>query len=225
MYRSFQFLPIFAEQTNYNLVFNNYSRREVLMTDEVRQGENKLGCLPYAIGGCSFIPLVGALFGIAAIVWGIVRFKEGGWKLVALGGGGILVTILLYGAFFYFGFVQKGGVYDDLRAKMAKQSVVSAAKSVEFYKTTHGHYPVSLEEIEKGASPQERLYLYDPTFKPSLTELSSAKPKFFYYQLEPDQKRYYLLSEGPDGKPFTADDITPEFSDEELKNMGLKIRR
>jgi len=195
------------------------------MTQEAPQTGHRLGCLPYAIGGCSFIPLLGVLFGLIAIVWGILRRKEGGWKLVALGCGGIFVTILLYGALFYFGFVQKGGVYDELRTKMAKQNITTLAKSIEFYKTTHGQYPESLEELEKGATQQDRLFMIDPSFKPPLTALQSSKPQFFYYQLEPDHHHYYLLSVGPDGKPFTADDINPEFSDVELKHMGLKIRR
>jgi hypothetical protein len=36
---------------------------------------------------------------------------------------------------------------------------------------------------------------------------------------------YFLRSIGPDGIPFTADDILPSISEEERKNTGLKLER
>lgn len=50
----------------------------------------KLGTFPYVIGGMSFIPLIGILFGFVAIVWGLVTKKQGGKRLAAIGAGGIL---------------------------------------------------------------------------------------------------------------------------------------
>ena len=44
-----------------------------------------MGYLSYVIGGCSYIPLLGVLFGLVVIVWGIIRRKEGGYKLIAVG--------------------------------------------------------------------------------------------------------------------------------------------
>jgi hypothetical protein len=80
--------------------------------------ENKtLGCFPFVIGGLSFIPLLGVLFGLIAIVWGLSAWRGGGKKLALVGAAGIGFTILVYGALFYFGFAQRGGVYDDLRMK------------------------------------------------------------------------------------------------------------
>jgi hypothetical protein len=195
------------------------------MTEQAPQNtpQPSLGCLPYAIGGLSFIPLVGVLFGLVSVIWGIFKFKEGGWKLIIFGCLGILVTPIVYGAIFYFGFIQNGGIYDQLRSQLAEQSITSLTKNIEFYKNTHGQYPESLTVMKKNAELQDTLVIYDPSFKPPL--FKSSEPRLFYYQLEPDHKHYYLLGLGPDGKPFTADDITPKFSDEELKHMGLKIHR
>ncbi len=92
----------------------------------------KLGAFPFVIGGLSFIPLVGVLFGVAAIVWGLCTSRAGGRKLIILGGAGISFTVLLYGGLFYFGFVQRGGVYDELRTKLARtmpDSLVPAGES------------------------------------------------------------------------------------------------
>lgn len=73
------------------------------------------GCLPYAIGGASFIPLLGVLFGLVAIVWGIAQRAR---LLVVLGTCGILFSVLVYGALFYFGIFQRGGIFDKLRSQL-----------------------------------------------------------------------------------------------------------
>jgi hypothetical protein len=104
-----------------------------------------LGCLPYAIGGASFIPLFGVLFGIIAIIWGIARRA---WQLIALGVCGILFTVIAYGALFYFGMFQRGGIYDKLRAQLAVTMLNDAVKDIEFYKLQHGRYPATLNEAE-----------------------------------------------------------------------------
>ncbi|MGO9446630.1 MAG: hypothetical protein ACLPXB_17930, partial [Thiobacillaceae bacterium] len=108
----------------------------------------KLGTFPFVIGGMSFVPLVGVLFGIIAIVWGLVTKKLGGKRLAAIGAGGIGFTIVIYGALFYFGFAQRGGVYDDLRTKLAQTTINSLVQSIEFYKLQHGRYPESLKALQ-----------------------------------------------------------------------------
>lgn len=60
---------------------------------------------------------------IIAIIWGQVTKKLGGKKLAIIGMCGISFSIILYGLFFYFGFVQKGGVYDDLRNQLSKSTI------------------------------------------------------------------------------------------------------
>lgn len=126
----------------------------------VPQSQKPLGCLPYAIGGVSFIPLLGVLFGIIAVVWGIARRA---WALVALGACGIVFTIIVYGALFYFGMFQRGGMYDKLRSQLAVTMLNSAVKEIEFYKLQHGHYPASLSEAEPKDKMQMNNFI-DPTF-------------------------------------------------------------
>jgi hypothetical protein len=92
----------------------------------------KLGGLPFVIGGLSFIPLLGIPFGIAALIWGSTTNKIGGKKLALLGGAGILVTLTLYGSLYYFGFAKRGGIYDDLRTRLAQNSLNALVQAVEF---------------------------------------------------------------------------------------------
>jgi hypothetical protein len=179
-----------------------------------------LGYLPFVIGGASFFPLLGVPLGLIAIIWGLATNRKGRLALVLLGTGGILFTVVLYGSLFYFGFVKRGGIYDELRAKLAATNLQSLAKEIEFHKLQKGTYPATLEEL----LPRKKdsyVMIYDPT----QMRLGSMNPVPFYYELQPDKEHYYLLSIGPDQVPFTADDIVPPFSPEELAKMGLRIKK
>ena len=156
----------------------------------------------YAFGAASFIPLLGVVIGIIAIVLGLSSRKFGGRLLALLGAGGIAFSVVLYGSLFYFGFVQRGGIYDGLRAQMAQSTINELVPQVEFYRLQHGSYPPSLNALRKGATGQSMLMTFDP---------STPIPRPFHYERVGDD-HYYLFGLGPDGKPFTADDLQPTVS-------------
>jgi hypothetical protein len=183
----------------------------------IPQSQKPLGCVPYAIGGASFVPLVGVLFGIIAIIWGVARRAR---SLIVLGSCGILFTIIAYGVLFYFGMFQRGGIYDKLRSQLAVTMLNSAVKEIEFYKLQHGRYPASLSEAEPKDKMQMNSFI-DPTFM----QHRNTKETHFYYQLDPSGSFYYLRSVGPDGIPFTSDDILPTLTEDERKNTGLRLQR
>jgi hypothetical protein len=54
----------------------------------------------FAVAAMSFIPLVGVLFGIAAIVWGLSSHKKRGKAVAAVGAAGIASTVLRYSGLF-----------------------------------------------------------------------------------------------------------------------------
>jgi hypothetical protein len=183
----------------------------------IPQPQKPLGCVPYAIGGASFIPLVGVLFGVIAIIWGIARRAR---SLIVLGSCGILFTVIAYGALFYFGMFQRGGIYDKLRSQLAVTMLNSAVKEIEFYKLQHGRYPASLREAEPKDKMQMNSFI-DPTF----VRHKGTSDGRFYYELDPSGSFYYLRSVGPDGIPFTGDDILPTLTEDERKNTGLRLQR
>jgi hypothetical protein len=171
--------------------------------------ENKtLGCFPFVIGGLSFIPLLGVLFGLIAIVWGLSAWRGGGKKLALVGAAGIGFTILVYGALFYFGFAQRGGVYDDLRMKLAQSNLNSLVQSVEFYKLSHGEYPDSLETLKASSQKGsfESLYVIDPRIS------SAGKGDQYFYYRKVDADHYYLRGVAPDGKPFSPGALVPQIA-------------
>ena len=175
----------------------------------------KLGVFPFVVGGMSFIPLLGVVFGLIALVWGLVSAKRGGKLLAAMGAAGIAFTVLLYSALFYFGFAQRGGVYDDLRGQMAQNNLDSLVSTIESYQVQHGQYPASLAALQD-TLPQERsIILFDP-----LTSAISGQPEYFFYQ-RVGERQYHLRSLGADDKPFTDDDIVPHMPAQNGGNSGL----
>lgn len=182
-----------------------------------KRSEEKLGRYSYVLGGLSYIPLFGVLFGIFSIAWGLVSRKRGGLALALIGLGGIAFSGILYGGLFYFGFVQRGGVFDELRTRMAKSNLTSLVQSIEFYKLQNGRYPEGLEVLAKSVPKEQPVFIHDPSI-----EMAGKKSPYFHYQLTENGNAYYLLGVGPDGKPFTADDILPEIDTTKSGSIGFR---
>ena len=167
------------------------------------RSDRKPGKLAFVVGGLSFIPLIGVLFGLVAVAWGLVKWKSGGSKLALIGAGGIAFSFILFGGLFYFGFVQRGGIYDNLRTKLAQSDLNSLVPLIETYRLTHGSYPESLEAL-KVSLPKDSLgaaTLYDPRI---------SKQKQFFYYAKVGSDHYYLRGVAPDGKPFSPGSLAPE---------------
>lgn len=199
------------DQETYPDRFNEVNRLITeLMLDKnqnVAASRESTGCLGYVIGGMSFIPLVGVLFGVIAIIWG---FKVKSSKLKYLGSAGILFTVVLYSSLGYFGFVQENGVYDELRATMAKTQLTSAVQAIEFYKVQNGEYPDSLETLQKSLPENSMVFLYDST------QVNMDEAKLYYYKLI-NENSYHIRAYGRDGLINTEDDILPSA----IENVGL----
>ena len=179
----------------------------------------KLGVFPYVIGGVSFIPGIGIIFGIIAIIWGLATKKVGGKKLAIIGTCGIGFSIILYSSLFYFGFVQKGGVYDDLRIQLSKSTITSLVQAIEFHKTQTGQYPESLEALRKSMPDNSMVFVHDPTH----VQIGGI-PRYYHYELK-DQNHYYLLGVGTDEKPYTSDDLLPDIDLNQTSGVGLLIHQ
>ena len=179
---------------------------------------DRLGAFPFVVGGLSFIPLVGVLFGIAAIAWGLLTKRRGGKVLALMGLAGIGLTMTLYGGLFYFGAVQRGGVYDRLRAKMAQSNLDSLVPAVEFYKLAHGEYPESLEAL-RSSLPKDSFAALNVSDPRVISGGVFGQP-FYYKRVDPNH--YYLRGLAPDGKPFSSGALVPQMS-ASAAQLGLLI--
>ena len=188
------------------------------MPSQPANGEReKLGASAFVVAGLSYIPLIGVVFGIAAVVWGIVSRKTGRLRVALIGAGGIVFTIVLYGGLIYFGTVQRGGVYDRLRVQLAQQQLYVLTQAVEFYRQQYGAYPDTLQQLQATLPKQSLVMVFDPTdFR------FDGVSRYFYYE-RAGADHYYLRSVGPDGQAFTADDILPEITIAPNSKIGLLL--
>lgn len=185
------------------------------MSDE----NEKLGTLPFVLGGLSFIPLIGVIFGIITLIWGATTSKVGGRKLAMIGASGIAFTFIIYGSLFYFGVMQRGGVYDELRAQLGETTLTSLVQAIEFYKVQTGKYPENLEILRESLPENSLVFVFDPT-----DVQTGGEQRYFHYALEGDSS-YYLLGVGPDGVPYTSDDLIPKMEISPNSNIGLLIHK
>jgi hypothetical protein len=184
------------------------------------QEEPKVTLVEYILGFCSFIPVAGVVIGVIAIVFGALKFKAGGWKVVLLGVMGILFTIILYASIFFFALSGKNSMLDEVHRKMAQGNLRQCVLALEFYHQVHGEYPDKLEALGNSKQPFDMglVNFYDR----SEGLVKGMKHQLFYYEKTPDGIGYYLLGRGVDDKPFTGDDLFPELSPDELTHSGFK---
>src|SRR5665213_4312893 len=127
---------------------------------------NKITAGEYVIGFCSFIPVLGVVLGLVSVVLGALKFKVGGWKLIALGVSGISFTVVIYASFFLFIF--KGDAFKHNRGfeLLAKENLQTTLMAVEFYKQVHGQYPDQLGDmVDKTNNPYalSLIHISEPT--------------------------------------------------------------
>ncbi len=173
---------------------------------------NTLGIVSIVLGVVSFIPLIGLLTGIIAIVLGILAIKKEKSRLgiigLVLGIIGILITVGLYGGLFYFGFVQRGGVFDELRIKMVQeQQLPDTINAIEGYKARFGKYPEKIEDLKQISNDPWMIIDQLQVVKQAFGKQNASEKSYFYYENKGDT--YYLFSKGVDGQPFTQDDVFP----------------
>lgn len=171
---------------------------------EQQSQKSGLATASLILGLVSFIPLVGVLLGILAIIIGIVGLNNikkmglGGKKMatagIILGVLGIIFTFAMYGSLFYYGFVSKTGPFTEVKIKASEQILTQNAGALELYKKQNGQYPQSLDQATKAGFT---IFPSDHYLKP------------FFYKVSADGQSYELRSLGADGEYGTSDDILP----------------
>lgn len=188
-----------------------------------QQKSRTLGIVSIVLGAVSFIPLIGLFTGIVAIILGIIDIKKNKSRLgiigLILGILGIFITVGLYGSLFYFGFMQRGGVYDELRSQMvSERNLPNTVNTIEAYKARFGKYPDKIEDLKEISD--DPFVMTDPMqFVRNAFKSGGTEDDYFYYQNNGDT--YYLFSKGVDGQPFTEDDVYPKMIGA-LGNLGYR---
>jgi hypothetical protein len=162
----------------------------------------------YLWGLLGFIPNVGVISGLILLFKGIFQFRDR--ILVIIGASDILFTFVFWWIVTSVSF--HSTAFKTLEKEMARTELNTIFRYVEFYKTEHGVYPDSLEQMDL---KKNNVWINDP--------VQSCGPKhktinFFYRKVG---EKYWLFSVGPDGKPFTRDDIFPVMNPADSGKFGL----
>lgn len=177
----------------------------------------RLRRLPYAIGGLSFAPFVGFIFGSVAVVWGLALWKTTGKRLIVIGLVGMVFSFALQTGLYRFGFIGRDGIPAPARDALAQGALNALVPQIEAYKAKHGRYPKTLAALTRADAANDHVLIYDPTFAPS----SGQARRTFHYRPAKSRMAYYLLGVGTDGVPYTADDVLPN---PPSGPTGLKIK-
>jgi len=182
----------------------------------------KVGALAYSLAALSVLPVIGVVLGAMSITWGLNTRKAHGKRLSALAALGIAVSvgssILIYremGGLRLVERLERLDTFDLVRAGLARSALDRLVPAIEFYKVQYGSYPATLDDLEASLPRDSGFLIVDP-----MTVRTGRMPaNFFYRRVDPDH--YYLRSVGPDGIPFTADDIVPSIEALPGSNLGL----
>lgn len=140
-----------------------------------------------------------------------------GKTLVRIGVYGVVGVISLCILFIHFGFLRRGGVYDNLRTQLGVNVITSLVSEIELYNTQNGKYPETLEAFHKSLPDTgNTVFVFDPT------RVAMGKQRYFHYELV-DKSHYYLLGVGADEKPYTSDDVLPDIELKKNSKIGLLI--
>jgi len=163
-------------------------------------------------GALSFIPFIGVLIGLVAVIIGLTNFTR--FKVIfILGASGIGLTILIFGSLFFIQQrVARSGIFDDLEAQSTEMFLNNLSNELQSYKCKYGKYPDSLEKM----SGYNSMIVIEDTYNQNTAKNEAGKKKGspahfkspnYFYKVEKDT--FILFSVGKDGKPFTKDDIYP----------------
>jgi len=105
-----------------------------------------------------------------------------------------------------------GSWFANSEAEFAKSGVNTLVKSIEFYKTQHGAYPDSLEQVENIPG---YVWINDPM----LPTVDGKKQSELHYKKI--RNKYTLFSVGIDRIPNTSDDIYPTITNGDTIRFGF----
>jgi hypothetical protein len=145
----------------------------------------------WVFGWLAFIPALGILFGIIAIIMGAVKRMKGP---IYLGLGGIAFTFFVYGNLYYWGAVATNGPYAALKVQLTQQLMSTDAGQIALYKNQHGTLPTTLDDVAASSS-------ITAMFTPM-----DAWETTFNYTPQKDG-HFQIVSAGPDKTFGTSDDI------------------
>ena len=197
-----------------------------MKTSENIVPRKKISRLVYIPAIISLLPIIGIPFGVSAILWGLSDWKIGGKKVVSLTGIGLFFSLLLViVSYSFYNQLLKSPAVVDVKVSYSQAGLVYLVRYLEFYKQGHGHYPSSLIDLREGDNTSlTSRTLTDPFSYAGALSTGAPEEQPYYYLVSEDGNSYDLFSVGPDGIPYTQDDVYPIILDWYKSVVGLRMR-
>ena len=163
-------------------------------------------------GLLGLVPNIGVIAGLILFFRGIFQFRDR-W-LIVIGVADVLFTVLFWSLMMRW--ERNSPTFANLWTQQSQFDLNRLFRDVEFYKIEHGAYPDSLSQLvvsDKSISIDDPLQYRRP----------QEKSIHFFYEKVGD--KYWLFSVGPDGEPFTKDDLFPALQPADTAKFGLLLRR
>ena len=179
----------------------------------------------YVFAILSFIPIIGVIFIISSLSYGIAKRRIGGYEILLIGLVGLILQIFLANYSFNKVFSADNTIFIQTSITKANENLYRAIKNIELYKKFKLKYPTNLEEVVNFNKEldKESFHLYENFL---LISFYKGKPEkkiiLLNYKLI-NTNMYTLYSNGIDLKENTDDDIYP--TNNHIKSGYIDKRR
>ncbi|MGD0991785.1 MAG: type II secretion system protein GspG [Gemmatimonadales bacterium] len=161
----------------------------------------------------SFVPGFGLVFAAAAVSWGLIVDRPRKRLAIGIAAAGALLN--LAGVAFLMVRMQRDASFARFEAEQTRRDLDTLVVTIERYHERTSRYPDNLHVLVGMPIPTRLVNIYDHT--QGLFRL----PRTYEYHVAADGRSYDLFSVGPDGTPYTADDIRPGLPDT-LSHSGYR---
>lgn len=170
------------------------------------QNRNQIDTRIFVIALLSFIPILGLVAAVYCIWRGWHIWTRRGIALKSIALAGATVTVVPLASYLV---VRATGLDIRVNQERAQERMAEIITTLGKHRERHGYYPSRLSEVlgEDGL----RSLALDP-ISPAGDAWFGAlgRYQYFHYELLVGGERYFLFSNGPDGVPFTDDDVLPK---------------
>ena len=160
----------------------------------------------FFLAALSFVPGAGILAGSMAATWGLLSSRPKAMRAAVIGATGALLQIIGVVIWMLFS-APSSPATQQVSLEVTRQDLLKLVRALDAYHTSHGVYPATLVELQRGSLVAPFVNIYDPAA--GVLHL----PYPYQYHVAPDGKSYDLYSSGPDRIPDTEDDIRPRLPD------------
>jgi hypothetical protein len=167
------------------------------------------------VAGLAFLPVLGFLFGSAAVTWALVSDRPRRVLSLILGATGAVLNLAV--PILIVVLSPQGRLLTRrIEIDQTRQDLTTVVTELERFHTRTGQYPPTLRVLVGYPIPSRLINIYDHS--QSILRWNHMYP----YLASDDGTTYDVFAVGPDGIPYTADDVRPQIPDSLRQTVGYR---